>query len=324
MTIPHITIEQAKAFSGENDAARIATIFNQGIDAYNEKQAQQESKYITAEQARELGAGNAEFHKPVPAYQSLNEWDVVGYTHQYSHHNKYRPIKQAPPVPVDPHAALRAEYAKQVKEGTTGFYLWEFKNGMTTTWTAVNDGLGMFYSINQYRCTDISCMVALKGEPAVRMLRTEAQELQRELGDTVEWSLCGITFLWEGDVFTFEANRTYTYAPKALKQVSWSDMPQFVKVQHKTTKQTFTFLGVDKFGYLEVFRRDCGDYSYNPPALELVPASEQPWIAVNGKFNKVEGLIYETKADAGCGTSDRDIACFKITGIAKGYVLESK
>jgi hypothetical protein len=55
--------------------------------------------------------------------------------------------------------------------------------------------------------------------------------------------------------------------------------------------------------------------------MNLSPASEQPWIAVNGKFNKVEGLIYETKADAGFGTSDRDIACFKITGIAKGYVL---
>jgi hypothetical protein len=31
-------------------------------------------------------------------------------------------------------------------------------------------------------------MVSKDGEPAIRMLRTDAQELQAELGDTVEWS----------------------------------------------------------------------------------------------------------------------------------------
>jgi hypothetical protein len=47
------------------------------------------------------------------------------------------------------------------------------------------------------------------------MLRTEAQELQRKLGDTVEWNLFGTTLQWEGEVFTFDVERTYTYRTKA-------------------------------------------------------------------------------------------------------------
>ena len=97
-----------------------ANILNKAIEIALAEQ--QESEYITAEQARELGAGNAEFHKPVPAYQSLNEWDVVGYTHQYSHHNKYRPIKQAQPEQrISMHQAMMlgkdgAEYFNELSQ----------------------------------------------------------------------------------------------------------------------------------------------------------------------------------------------------------------
>jgi hypothetical protein len=75
---------------------------------------QQESEYITAAQARELGAGNAEWrHKTYrPKWVLCNEHcpykSVIDGIHV-----QYRAIKQAQPEPVDPHTALRAEYDKQ-------------------------------------------------------------------------------------------------------------------------------------------------------------------------------------------------------------------
>jgi hypothetical protein len=107
----------------------------------------------------------------------------------------------------------------------------------------------------------------------------------------------------------------YELRPKALKIVKWADMPMGVMTNHGI------FHGV--FGDRGMVKRQGELPQYILiPELTLDPASKQPLIAVNGKFNKVEGLIYETKVDAGYGTSDGDIACFKITGIAKGYVLE--
>jgi hypothetical protein len=158
-------------------------------------------------------------------------------------------------------------------------------------------------------------MVALKGEPAKRMLRTAAQELQRSLGDTAEWLTPHPFASATNDELSFVREGTYTYALKALKIVKWADMPMGVMTNHGI------FHGV--FGDRGMVKRQGELPQYILiPELTLDPASKQPLIAVNGKFNKVEGLIYETKVDAGYGTSDGDIACFKITGIAKGYVLE--
>jgi hypothetical protein len=79
---------------------------------------QSQEQYITAEQARELGAGGAEYQ-----YSKNNapwtNWitcidDCVYAESDYSWKVKYRATKQAQPEPADPHATLRAEYAKQV------------------------------------------------------------------------------------------------------------------------------------------------------------------------------------------------------------------
>jgi hypothetical protein len=64
------------------------------------------------------------------------------------------------------------------------------------------------------------CMVALKGEPAKRMLRTEAQELQRQTKDTHDWF--HVVNIPASNIFDFDCGGTYTYAPKQLKQVSWT------------------------------------------------------------------------------------------------------
>jgi len=60
---------------------------------------QQESEYITAAQARELGAGNAEIRNA-----HTDNWIVCGEGFKYHPDFIYRAIKQAQPEPVDPHA----------------------------------------------------------------------------------------------------------------------------------------------------------------------------------------------------------------------------
>jgi hypothetical protein len=152
--------------------------------------------------------------------------------------------------PADPHAdnfaeeshpAYRALYDKQVKEGTTGFYLWEL---MTTTnpdvWQQKTTGDEPHWTATtQYRCTDISCYVSKDGEPAIRMLRTEAQELQAKLGDTVEW-WAGTTKAFNGEDFTFNLRgTTYTYRTKAtIKLDGRMVTPEQAAAEWKTKKET--------------------------------------------------------------------------------------
>ena len=124
--------------------------------------------------------------------------------------------------PADPHAALRAEYAKQVAEGTTGFYLWEVLEG--DTWQE-RGRIGNFYPYLQYRRTPKpTCQVQLingfqSGE-VITMTREAARKLQAELGDTVEWfdpeSFAPVL----KDGFNFTMNGTYTYRTKVKKHVS--------------------------------------------------------------------------------------------------------
>ena len=112
MTIPKITIEQFRAASPAKDD--LLEIFNNRIDKANAEQ--QESEYITAEQARELGAGNAEFFGNDTQSWYECEAGCKYFSEIYNKPVKYRAIKQAQPEPVDQHAKLRAEYAKQATE----------------------------------------------------------------------------------------------------------------------------------------------------------------------------------------------------------------
>lgn len=128
--------------------------------------------------------------------------------------------QQAQPEPADPHAALRAEYIRQrdAVPCELGFYLWEFKSPFAIFWSEkIEEGEKCepsWFKGSEYRYTDISCYVSKDGEPAVRMLRTEAQELQRQTKDTHDWSHYANTPA--GDyVFTFDAGGTYNYRTKA-------------------------------------------------------------------------------------------------------------
>jgi hypothetical protein len=121
--------------------------------------------------------------------------------------------KAALKTQVDPHAALSTEYQRQrdAVPCELGFYLWEVDHLGGNSYGKLTEPY--FHTEHEYRCTDISCYVSKDGEPAKRVLRTDAQKLQAELGDTVEWET-PIGYRSSCD-FKFYQKRTYTYRPKA-------------------------------------------------------------------------------------------------------------
>jgi hypothetical protein len=230
-----------------------------------------------------------------------------------------------------------------------------------------------FHPMLEYRCTDISCYVSKDDEPAIRMLRTEAQELQAALGDTVVWKHPNMT-IYVDESLGFSVKGTYTYCtkatikldgsmvtpeqaaaeweakkathdvysistiettlenyprfsltfdggsgfwyelrPKAIKQVKWEDVPVGVVVQDNATNVVWLLQGVgDGIDVLlanhpkNLFGMRWTDTS----CIKLAPASEQPWMPTIAPH---EGLVVEYSKFS---------ECMKITGIAKGYVME--
>jgi hypothetical protein len=285
---------------------------------------QQESEYITAEQARELGEDKVEWFAP---YANPPTWipcrgdaKFPRYFSGTAMEIKYRAIKQAQPEPVDPddvrielvvalnslasdfeiatysmqkgsedrahaegaiahamkihakhnqngrifknetkpvdphadnfaeesHPAYRAMYAKQVAEGTTGFYLWEFKNKYMTKFAGVSECSDWHEShpMLEYRCTDISCYVSKDGEPAIRMLRTEAQELQRQTKDTHNWFDPSQNEPYEGVIFSFNGSEGfYTYKTKATIKLDGNMVtPEQAVAEWDSKKETHDLL----------------------------------------------------------------------------------
>jgi hypothetical protein len=309
--VPHITESQFKVLHINNCVDGSLRALNCLIDKAN---AEQEQHLITAEEARKLGAGKAEYSF------DANVWHVCRKGCEYLNvfkgkAFKYRAIKQAQPEPVDPHAALRAEYAKQVKDGTVGFYKWEFLNEVDDWQRCFSafDGVSvepLWLTNKSYRYTDISCMVALKGEPAKRMLRTEAQELQRKTKDTHNWFY--VVNIPASNIFDFDCGGTYTYAPKALKIVKWANVPVGVAVRDKKTKSVWLHQGVSDFKQALVIALPNRQFAWQIDLkdLELAPASEQPWIPV---IAPPEGFTVEYSSFH---------ECLRITGLAEGYELK--
>jgi hypothetical protein len=84
----------------------------------------------------------------------------------------------------------------------------------------------------EYRCTDISCYISKDGEPAIRMLRTEAQKLQQQLGNTVEWRINQSDWLpnlpmdfHNKGVFTYRAKATIKLGGNmVLRDAAWREI----------------------------------------------------------------------------------------------------
>ena len=219
------------------------------------------------------------------------------------------------PEPTDPHAADRIKYAKQVAEGTVGFYLWEYETAGYPKQTCIN--APEFRIGTVYRCTDISCYVSKDGEPAIRMLRTEAQKLQAETLETCDWFEPNVTSPFDA-IFMFITDGIYTYKRKALKPVSWESMPKGVRIQYRTDLLTLRHVAGDKV-WLEDLYETPGIDGRVYADVALAPADKQPWIAVQDDQNRV-GLILDFGKAGLC--YEFDVYRYKITGLAEGYVLE--
>lgn len=114
MTIPHITIEQAIAFAGAVFPLELLKIYNERIDKAN---AEQERPIITAEEARKLGAGKAEFQN------DFGEWVICGEEH-LNYVAKYRAIKQPEPVAIGMRDAIYKDSTPKLHVGSSSFEDW--------------------------------------------------------------------------------------------------------------------------------------------------------------------------------------------------------
>jgi hypothetical protein len=165
-TAPKITHEEwlaAVSALPANHDHRPSDIANKALATKYSLAEQQESEYITAAQARELGAGNAEYQ------YTYGDWKVCTDTctcavWRGTSEIKYRAIKQAQPEQVD---------------------------------------------------EQLYCMVSKEGAPAIRMLRTEVQELHRTLGNTVYWGILDPPDCYADSLTTFNSGCIYTYRTKA-------------------------------------------------------------------------------------------------------------
>jgi hypothetical protein len=137
---------------------------------------------------------------------------------------------------VDKHAALRVEYAKQVRDDTRHFYLWQHKVPKLPLINCF--GAPEFHPEYEYHCTDISCYVSKDGDTAIRMLRTEAQALQRKLGGTADWHYPTAIKAgsWNLD---FDGKGTYTYRTKATIKLDGNMVtPEQAAAEWKAKRET--------------------------------------------------------------------------------------
>lgn len=112
-------------------------------------------------------------------------------------------------------------------------------------------------------------------------------------------------------------NSEYRLIRKQPKQISWKNVPVGVM----TNKGELRAWSSD-LAWCETKKHGCPSLAgYTPSQLELAPAAEQPWIAVQDckPFVRVDGLQYVITYGAGV---DDAVVRFKVTGLAEGWVLK--
>jgi hypothetical protein len=252
-----------------NKAIEIALAEQKSIEMIRNIDIDWQEPYITAAQARELGAGNAEYSLDEDVWCVCSDRCEYGTVARYSQKQyKYRAIKaQTEPVdndveflkrfkenvltdvnralqsePLDPHASLRAEYIRQrdAVPCELGFYLWECNLNAGKTIPAVWClDPPLFREGREYRYTDISCYVSKDGESAIRMLRTEAQELHRTLGNTVYWGILDPPDCYADSLTTFNSGCIYTYRTKATIRLDGKMVtPEQAAAEWKAKRET--------------------------------------------------------------------------------------
>ena len=215
--VPHITrkhYDEAFDYCVENASPTAVDICNKAIEiALTEQSTEQ---YITAEEARKLGAGKAEWQG------DSGEWYECGERCSYNKTwgdlpLKYRAIKQ--PEPVEPHAELKAMYAQQVKDGTLDNFVWEYRDKyqVGAPWTMT---IKPNFTASEYRCTHkATCQVKnLDTGELKAMTREAAKLLQVETRDTCDWFYPNcVTYAAVKPRLGFTCEGIYTYKRKEPK-----------------------------------------------------------------------------------------------------------
>lgn len=310
------------------------------------------SEYITASEARALGAGNAEYHfigdslwRECDKYCRYAE-SGLGEQFQYraiqrdkleaewvriegvDHDPRYEQVVK----PADLHAELRAQYEKQVADGTTDYYVWESNwRNIPTEWHVVNP---QFDVAQVYRCTPKPTTTVNGETMAVEM----AQKLFEETKGTHDWFFySGAYSLNDVASFTNSIIHDITYKPKAKKLISWAGMPVGVM----TDKGSLVSGDGNQCETLRI-NPNTGDAEIvwsSPANLRPAPADQQPWLNWRGGECPVpEGLMVEVTTRNGntlgrLGVSPymrwghvkidsaTDIIEYRVVGIESGYTL---
>ena len=302
-----------------------------------EANAEQEQPLITAEEARKLGVGKAEFQA------GDGEWIVckpIGgcvfpFEKRFLDNNeviKYRAIKQ--PEPVEPTCQVRnldtgetetmtREAAKLLQDETKDACDWfvpNSKGSIQSMFEFTDDGI--------YTYKPKANLVKLDGELMTREAAIVKWESRKDTCD------CYVSTesrpMWEAtkqpsfsrhDDFGF---CEYQIRAKPLKQVSWNDVPVGVAVRDMVNNVTWLYQGFDHASDVLLTNQKNMPFGMRWDAsqnLELAAASEQPWIAVqDGETCHGIALDLATKGLV-VQKHERDEK-YRITGLAEGHELK--
>ena len=299
--VPHITIEQAKAIWSmlavqKHHAANIL------IDKAN---ADQEQPLITAEEARKLGVGKAEFQA------GDGEWIVC------------KPTCQVRNDDTGKTETMTREKAKLLQAETMDICDW-----LNCGLSAPQNMLFAFDAIGIYTYKLKANLVKLDGELMTREAAIVKWESRKDTCD------CYVSTesrpMWEATKQpSFSRHNDFGFCEyqiraKPLKQVSWNDVPVGVAVRDMVNNVTWLYQGFDHASDVLLTNQKNMPFGMRWDAsqnLELAAASEQPWIAVqDGETCHGIALDLATKGLV-VQKHERDEK-YRITGLAEGHELK--
>lgn len=332
---PHATAEDFVVWAQSRATFTINEV-NAAIAQESAEQATQ-NQLITAEQARALGAGNAEYIF-LGAAKWMTRTENCCYLDTDVYQYKYRAIKKevpaepqvaAWPTPhekVEPHAELRRLYAQQVKDGTLGNFDWTYKYNLQNTFVPLDASCFVrrefvMYKDHDYQCVPkLTCEVRNDDTGEVKtMTREAAKLLQAETKDVCDWrDPSGVPH----HDWCFDFNGIYTYKLKALKPMSWQDMPVGVMTDKGEFRGAYTAVDGNLMLDIESANKNgvTLDSQY-PKDIRLAPADQQNWIAVQGTLDE-DGDISQDFADGLLVGVHPSREKYRVVGIADGWELK--
>lgn len=363
MQVPHITIEHIKQTKligslGEDFAKFALDICNTAIEIALAKQSQEQS-LISAEEARKLFENGQAVEMLMSGEvkwlqcTATNTWtdDFYGRTIKYRAIKQPEPLTSLPDELIDPEAkkalgewidsqqpepvepttivnsermTLSAAEALKVKLGdSVEWFDWSPMRSQTKS-----IGNWKFSAEDFYSYTEKANLVKLNGKLVTREAAIAEWGSKKDTCDVwfksntfPEFTYCSAFYAAP----LMEDGGEYELREHPLKQISWKDVPVGVAVQDKRNGVVWLYMGSSELEAVLVnipSRPFCSRF-IELTDLELAPADQQPWIAVQDEFTPANGLIYKFRYGlASQITMNETVIAFKVTDIAKGWVLK--